>query len=196
LTALGIGPGVSMFAIDADAAQRRLEHVPWIKRARVLRLLPSTLHVEIVERQPFAIWQENGKLHLIDAEGRKIAPLGQRSREDFLLVVGKGAGASAKELSDQLKDFAGLRQRLQAAIRVADRRWTLKLRNGLEVKLPEHGVLSALQRLDQLEREGRVLSADISALDLRLSDRITLRLREQAGARRKNAKGKKVVQGT
>lgn len=196
LTALGIGPGASMFAIDADAAQRRLEHVPWIKRARVLRLLPSTLHVEIVERQPFAIWQENGKLHLVDVEGRKIAPLGQRAREDFLLVVGKGAGASAKELTDQLKDFVGLRDRLQAAIRVADRRWTLKLQNGLEVKLPEHGVVSALRRLDQLEREGRVLSADISALDLRLPDRITLRLTEQAAARRKDPKGKKAVQDT
>ena len=196
LAALGLEPGASMFAIDTDAAQRRLEQAPWIKRARVLRLLPSTLQVEIVERQPFAIWQEDGKVYVIDADGRKIALLGQRSREEYLLVVGKGAGASAKELSDQLKEFPRLRERLRAAIRVADRRWTLKLQNGLEIKLPEHGVVSALHRLDQLEREGQVLSADISALDLRLPDRITLRLTEQAAARRKAPKGKKPVQDT
>ena len=196
LAALGVGSGGSLFAVDADSAQRRLEQIPWIERARILRLLPSTLHVELVERQPFAIWQEKGKLHLIDEKGRKLAPLGERSRDDFLLVVGEGANKSAKELSEQLKDFAGLRQRLRAAIRVADRRWTLKLQNGLEVKLPEHGVVAALHRLDELEREGRVLSADISALDLRLSDRITLRLTDEAAARRKDPKAQKAQQDT
>lgn len=196
LGALGVGSGGSLFAVDADSAQRRLEQIPWIERARVLRLMPSTLHVELVERQPFAIWQENGELHLIDEDGRKLAPLGDRARDNFLLVVGEGANSSAKDLDGLLKDFAGLRQRLLAAIRVADRRWTLKLQNGLEVKLPEHGVETALNRLDQLEREGRVLSADISALDLRLSDRITLRLTDEAAARRKDPEAKKAQQDT
>src|SRR6185312_3419901 len=48
--ALNAGPGTMMFAFDTDAAKARLEAVPWVKQAQVMRLLPSTLQVVIEER--------------------------------------------------------------------------------------------------------------------------------------------------
>jgi cell division protein FtsQ len=75
-----------------------------------------------------------------------------------------------------------LQQHLVAAIRVGDRRWTLKLASGVEIMLPDDNIQEALASLTKLDSERGVLRRDIAAVDLRLLDRITVRLRETAVA--------------
>ena len=76
---------------------------------------------------------------------------------------------------------------LRASIFVAERRWNLRLANGLDVRLPETGVDQALERLVALDREKKLLSRDITAIDLRLPDRITIRLSDAAAQAREDA---------
>ena len=70
---------------------------------------------------------------------------------------------------------------------MAERRWNLRLTNGLDVRLPEAGVEQALERLVALDREKKLLSRDITSVDLRLPDRVTVPLVGcgGAGARRR-----------
>ena len=63
---------------------------------------------------------------------------------------------------------------------VAERRWNLRLKNGVDVRLPEFDVEQALDQLVALERDTKLSSRDITAIDLRLADRITVRLSEGA----------------
>ena len=67
-----------------------------------------------------------------------------------------------------------------AAVRVADRRWNLKLRNGVEIRLPEEDAAGALDRLAELDEARGVLSSAVMAIDLRLADRVTMRLTPEA----------------
>jgi cell division protein FtsQ len=181
-TALGAGPETFMLAFDTDAAKDRLEAVPWIRHARVMRLLPSTLQVEIEERDPYAIWQNKRQTFVVDSEGVVLAPALPQAFPHLPLVVGEGAGKHAAALYETLAPYKDLRRRMLAALRVGDRRWTLKLRTGTEIMLPDGNIEMALDALEKLERERGVFQQDIAAIDMRLLDRITLRLRETTAA--------------
>jgi cell division protein FtsQ len=176
--ALGAGPGTIMLAFDTDAAKEHLEQVPWVKHAQVMRLLPSTLQVVIEERVPFAVWQSRGQTYVIDAEGAVIAPAVREAYVDLPLVVGEGAGKNAADLFATLKPFDTLTKQMVAAMRVGDRRWTLKLTSGIDIMLPDDGVSEALNTLIGLDRDRNLLGRKIAAVDLRLADRVTVRLRD------------------
>lgn len=182
--ALAITSRQSMLSFDSGAAQGRLETLPWVRHAQVMRLLPSRIHIVIEERAPFAVWQHNGKAHLIDPDGAVIAPVRTASRPDLPLVVGVGAAKEARALFELLAGKSELREQLRAAVRVADRRWNLKLVNGVEIRLPEENVAYAVNKIEQLDKEHGVLSGDIEAVDLRIPDRVTIRLTKDAAARR------------
>lgn len=180
--ALSAGPDTMMLGFDTDAAKARLEAVPWIRHAQVMRLLPSTLQVVIEERTPFAVWQSQGRTYVVDTEGVVLAPALREAYVDLPLVVGEGAAKHAAQLFAQLEAYADLKRHLIAAIRVGDRRWTLKLLTGAEIMLPDDNIDEALDSLTKLDAERSVLKRDIAAVDLRLLDRITVRLREPTSA--------------
>ena len=69
--ALGIGIGDQMVDLDLGAAERRLEQLPWVRTARVVRSWPATLRVIVVERHPEArIADPDGRWWLADGTGR------------------------------------------------------------------------------------------------------------------------------
>jgi len=180
--ALRAGPNTMMLSFDTDAAKARLESVPWIRHAQVMRLLPSTLQVVIEERTPYAVWQNKGRTYVVDNQGVVLAPALPQAYPELPLVVGEGAARHAAALYKALKPYPALRRKMLAALRVGDRRWTLKLHSGLEIMLPDDNLDVALKSLTKLEAEHRVLERDIADVDLRLLDRITVRLRETADA--------------
>lgn len=182
MQALGLGAGTSMLSLDTVAAQKRLETLPWVRHAQIMRLLPSTLQVVIEEREPFAVWQLDGKLHLIDDEG-KVLDAVAAAPSNLPLIVGDGAAQNAHALFTSLAAYPKLRERVTAAVRVADRRWTLKLGNGVDVNLPEDNMDRALEKLAELEKTHGLLEGDVLAVDLRLPDRVSLRLTDAAAAR-------------
>ena len=61
---------------------------------------------------------------------------------------------------------------------VAGRRWDLHLEDGVVVKLPEVNPSAALAQLVKLNAERQLLARDVIVVDLRLPDRITVRLPE------------------
>ena len=161
-----------------EREKARLEAQPWIRQARVTRLLPSTLQVVIEERVPFAVWQSKGKTYVVDREGAVLAPVVREAYADLPLVVGEGAGKNAADLFAELAFFEGLKKEVIAAIRVGDRRWTLKLASGADVMLPDDNIADALKTLVGLDEERGLLHRQIAAVDLRLADRVGVKLRE------------------
>lgn len=182
--ALGLDHDTSTLAFDTAAAQDRLEELPMVRSAQVMRLLPSQLHVVLEERVPYAVWQHNSALSLVDQDGMVLKTLKGRTDTGFPLIVGEGAAKHARELLDELAHWPKIKTKVQAAIRVADRRWNLKLQNGLEIRLPEGDASRALSKVDQLDAKHKILSGDAVAVDLRLPDRVTIRLADGSISRR------------
>ena len=185
--ALGLDKDTSTLAFNTAAARDRLERLPLVRRAQVMRLLPSQLHVVLEERQPYAIWQHKAALHLVDLDGTVIDTLKERGTLNLPLVVGEGAGIHARELLDELSLWPQVADKVEAAVRVANRRWNLKLANGLEIRLPEDGTARAIKKVAELDKTHKILSGDAVFVDLRLADRVTIRLGDEAAKRRDSA---------
>ncbi len=202
MKALGLDRSTSTLAFDTTEAQDRLEKLPMVRRAQVMRLLPSQLHVVLEERVAYAVWQNRSALHLVDQDGVVIEKIKQRTNRKLPLVVGTGAAKHARDLLSELSQWPQIKSKVQAAVRVADRRWNLILHNGMEVRLPEVNAAGALKKVAELERSHAILSGDALSLDLRLSDRVTIRLSDDAASRRDSAfvsparKGRKPGQET
>ena len=187
LAIAGVTGHVSLLFLDAEAARTRLMANPWIADAAVLKLYPDRLRISVTERQAFALWQKNGNVSVIADDGTVLEPFIEDRYRDLPLLVGNGAERAGHDFIAILDRFPEIRAMLKASIFVAERRWNLRLSNGLDVRLPEAGVAQALERLVALDREKKLLSRDIISVDLRLPDRVTVRLSDAAAQARDEA---------
>lgn len=172
---------------NAEQARRRLVEIPWIKSASVRVLLPGTIDVAIVEREPFALWQRGGRVNLVDREGGIIGAYEDERFASLPVVVGEGAEKRVVEIRQLLDLHPQLRQQVRAAVLVAERRWTLKLADGVDVMLPEDGAEAALASLMRIDGQSGLLKRDIAAVDLRTANRIVVRLTDRAAQIRSDA---------
>jgi len=176
MRALGAERGMPILGFDTARARARLERLGWIASADVARLLPDEIRVTITERTPFALWQLRSRVRVIDKDGVVLPRLNIRDYLDLPLVVGEGAASAAAALYRVLDRHQALREQVRAAVRVADRRWNLRLDNGLDIKLPEGPLEEVLGRLVRYDKMYQLLTRELVALDLRLPDRLTVRL--------------------
>ena len=183
--ALGIGPFPSLVTFDVGSGRSGIETVPWVKQTTIKKLYPDTLQVSVVERQPFAIWQHDDKIELIDRDGDKIT---ESIGEDYArlpFVVGEGAERRAGEYAELVAGVPSLKPRVHAGVLVAGRRWNIVLDNGVQLLLPEQDPAAALVAVSALDAENGLLSRDVAAVDLRLADKLVVRLTDGGAAQRK-----------
>lgn len=184
LGAIGIAQGEPLLAFDPTAARERLESLPWVKEATVERRLPGSIHVHLVERTPIAVWQAPGQsFALVDADGAVIE-VDVSPFAHLPVIAGPGAPEAASDLFTMLAAEPELNARVKAAVRVGKRRWNVWLDaigdGGIDIRLPEAGAADALARLIALDRDQGLLRRDLAMIDLRLPDRLIVRLHEGA----------------
>jgi cell division protein FtsQ len=191
----GVNGRSSLLFLDAATVRGKLKANPWIADATILKLYPGQLQVDIVERTAFALWQQDGRLAVIADDGAVLEAYVSRRFVALPLVVGKGADVNAKDFLALLDRYPQVRSVTKAAIFVGERRWNLRLKDGLDIRLPENDVGNALAALSKLDKEDRLFSRDIVTIDMRLPDRLTVQLSEDAAKARdelfKDKKSKK-----
>ena len=187
LTLAGITGRSSLLFLDAAHMRERLLPNPWIAEATVLKLYPGRLRIEITERKPFALWQKDGRVALIASDGVVLESYVPQRFASLPQVVGQGAERAAADFLELLARHPGIARLVEASVLVAERRWNLHLQGGVEVLLPESDPARALTTLTELERDRKLLSRDIVAVDLRLNDRVTVRQSDAAAAARDEA---------
>ncbi|HSM42696.1 MAG TPA: cell division protein FtsQ/DivIB [Afifellaceae bacterium] len=172
----------SLLSYDVSEARNRIVGLPWIGSASVRKLYPNQLRVRVVERAPFALWQRGNVIVLIDRSGTPIIEYSDSRFASLPLVVGYGAESHAEAFLDMLRVHPGLSARTRASVFVAERRWNLVLHNGITIKLPESGAGAALAVLAKIDRDEGLLNRNITMVDLRLADRMIVRLSDEDGA--------------
>lgn len=195
LAAAGLNSKLSLVFLDVNTLRERLEHVPMIESATVRKLYPNELVITLTEREPYAIWQNNGELFIIAADGTVIDLMQDERFVNLPFVVGENANVRSKEYLALLEAAGPLKARIRAGTLVSGRRWTLKMDNGMDVRLPEQGAADALARLVKLENEQKILEKDVLAIDLRMADRVVVRLTEEAALARAESLKKKPMRG-
>ncbi|KEC54607.1 cell division protein FtsQ/DivIB [Bartonella koehlerae] len=179
LKILGLDVAPSIFTFDVDRARSLLEKQVWIQSANVQKIYPNRVRISVVERKPYAIWQHDGVVDIVDSTGHVIVPFQTGIVQNLPFIVGQGAQNAAKGFLQELSAYPKVYDHVRAYVRVGDRRWDLILDNGVRVMLPENG---AFERLNSLIESGTMqnfFSRDVLRVDLRLSDRITVALSDE-----------------
>jgi len=190
MEAIQAGGGQSLPFLDVKAARAELMKNPLVLDATIRKLYPETLAISIKERTPYALWQHDGKFVVIAKDGTPI-DVAQDSRfADLPIVVGEGAENHAGEILAAIDAHPELHSRVYAAVRVGDRRWNLRLNNGVDVKLPQHGMPAALARFVKIEMRDDLSEKDITEVDMRIGERVTVRLSDEAAAAEEEARKK------
>ena len=164
--------------VNAPEIRERLLKFGWIKDARILRRLPDTLVIDIVERRPAALWQSQGQLALIDSEGVVLDRVPVDQMPDLPLLIGPGANAEEEELSRLMADVPTLKPQLASATWVGGRRWDLNFQSGETVALPEGELAArtALAKFAKADKTTGLLGRGIVRFDLRVPGKMIVRL--------------------
>ncbi len=185
IEAIGVAINDPILAVDIREILNRVRGIGWVEDAVVERRLPDRLHIHLQERKAAAIWQHDGNLVLVDLDGNVIGADGLERYRHLKVIVGEDAPEKTAQLVELLATEPMLEDRIVAAVWIAGRRWNLRLKNGIDIRLPEENPAHALSRLAQLERDHKVLARDLVAIDLRQSDRLIVRMTEEAAERRR-----------
>ena len=172
---LGVRAGDYLFDMDIKNAQERIQSLSWVDTAVVRRLWPNRVVVHINERRPYALWQNNQKIRVIDNAGSVILTADAREFSDLPFVVGVGAAENAQNIWDMLETHPDVLARTEAVVFVGERRWDIVLKDGMRILLPEKNPAAALQRFDTYNREHDLLGLDLKRIDMRVKGRLTLR---------------------
>ena len=193
LAAAAVTDRHSLLFLDALAVRERLMATPLIKDARVRKLYPGRLVIELTERDEFALWQSDGQIFVVAQDGKPIDVLRDERFVNLPFVVGEGANERVAEFQ-RIVDAAGdFKSKIRAGVLVTNRRWNVKLTTGVDVKLPEQNPEGAMAALARLSRTQQIADKDVISIDMRVPGRIAARLSEEAAALRAEAQAKKPV---
>ena len=185
LAALDVDTGAPILAFDPEAARDAVAALPWVRNVVIERRFPDTIYLRLEERRPLALWQSDRSMRVIDADGVVLTENGLEDYAALPLVVGLGAPDHAGPLLEKLAARPAIAERVEAAILVSERRWDLRLDNGVNVRLPEKGIDEALLRLSEIEANNGLLDRDIVSIDLRIGDRLVVQTTPGASQRRR-----------
>ncbi len=179
-TALSVQTGDFLFEMDMEQAQARVESLSWVELAVVRRLWPDRVVVQIIERTPFALWQNDGKVQLVDAKGEIISDADPLQFAYLPLVLGPGAPTEVTQVRAALDSYPVIAARVDAFRLLPSGRWDIRFKGAEDlnekiwVKLPLTNMSGALQNLEQLHQAKQILNRDIAMIDMRLPDRLTI----------------------
>jgi len=176
--AAGVYQNQPLLGLDLQALRAKVKAVGWVKDARVVRLLPDTLVVTVVERRQLAVWQHDGRQMVIDEHGQVIPEADPARFATLPLVVGEGGAVHAPEILPVLAQRPRLMAQMDALVRVDDRRWDLRMKDGGLIQLPASGEESALMQLERLDQRSRILELGFDRIDLRNPDVVAVRPRQ------------------
>jgi len=169
VAALDIQPGQASFSFDVHAARARLMQLPWVAQAQVRRRYPDMIAVRVTEKHPFALWDSQDGLYVIERSGAPIALTDGAEFARLPRFIGDAPEGGA-ELVAAIATHRAVHARVFAMQRVSGRRWNLILDDKVIVELPEEGWQKQLDVLEHLLVDTGVLERDITEIDLRARD--------------------------
>lgn len=188
LAVAGVSERNSLPFIDVSEVRERIRTAPLVAEASVRKLYPDRLVIDVTERDAHALWQKDGEIFVISADGTPIDSIHDDRFVHLPFVVGEGANLRIGEFHKIVEAAGDLKSKIRAGVLVTHRRWNIKLTTGVDVKLPETGAQAAIAALAKLSKEQKILDKDLISIDMRIPGRLVARLTEEAAAARADAR--------
>ena len=178
--------GGNLFDLELEQVARAVRQDPWVRDVSVRRVLPRTLRVAVIEREPAALAVINGVVHVVDPTGHVIGPVGSRPIDDLPVLTGLEK-MTDPELVQALREGARLVARLRESATVffsqvseldlsrADRVTARTVQRGPLILLDPRRVERNVPQFLALREVIAQRAGEIEYVDLRWQDRITVK---------------------
>ncbi|MEQ1784599.1 MAG: FtsQ-type POTRA domain-containing protein [Hyphomonadaceae bacterium] len=179
LAAVEVQNGASILSADPYAIRDRVEKLD-IGDVSVQRLWPDRVRIDVEQRKPIALSQEDGEggaWRVVDQSGRAFAQADLAKYGSLPRVVGKDASKAAGALVAAMEPYPNLSERMEVAYRISGRRWDVKFKGRTDVvSFPVDARLSEqLEALNLMQAQNRVLDLPATHIDARHPKYIALR---------------------
>jgi cell division protein FtsQ len=184
--------GRGLMTVDTAKVQRILERRPWIQQARIHRVFPDMLAVEVKEREPAAVLRAGGRDLLIGEDGALIVDANPGTFEGFPVLTGLGYAevlSRTHEATERLLAGIALANLLSETgvdrmeVDIGAVRDLVAYHNGYRVRFGDSAFGEKVERYRRLV-EGMSAAPKLREVevDLRFRDRVIVR--ERGGKRR------------
>lgn len=172
---------ISSFDLSLEDIRQTIIGLDPVKEASV-RIRPGgILKIDVVERIPALIWRTREGIELLDETGAHVGFITARlDFPDLPLIAGEGADKYVEEAIHLYAAAEPLGARLRGLVRVGERRWDVVLDRDQRILLPVQNPVQALERVIELSEVDDMLERDVTVIDMRLAQRPTLRMSQEA----------------
>ncbi len=187
MAASGIGPGTNLFRLDRDAVLARVESLPLVRRADLVRRFPNHVTLAVEERRPFTLVHA-GRLHWIDEQGVNLGPESRAVAPRAPVITGLGPSDLADEGGGSPRVAAGvslLRMLLRSETALIQHISEIDVSrpdapvlytvDGVEVRIGSDDWEGRLARLQGVLAQLRAGGEVVGAIDLRFRDQVVLK---------------------
>lgn len=165
---------------------RNISAIPFVKSIRIKRHLGKGVDINITERKILGMMQDkiSGENYYITQDRQAIKQDGKILNNKFILIT----DSTVEYLNEYVDTHNAISQCAKISnitseyINIGDRRWNIKLNNGITIMLPVqskmHDTINYLCKLSASELDFTNDASTIDYIDARINDRIYYRYRE------------------
>ena len=178
----------NLFCVNLKQSKNEIEKNNWVKSAKLKYSLPSKLFIVIEEEKPTFLLKENKNITLLNLEGKKIQDIKKISKDykDLLILSGDGVENKIFNLLNIFSVGTVISENIEEATLVSSRRWSLKHSSNIIIELPEDNPSKAFYKIVELENKYGFLNERLKKIDLRISDRMIIQLKNKSELLKEN----------
>ena len=172
----------NLFCVNLKQSKNEIEKNNWVKSAKLKYSLPSKLSIVIEEEKPTFLLKENKNITLLNLEGKKIQDIKIISKDykDLLILSGDGVENKIFNLLNIFSVSTVISENIKEATLISSRRWSLKHSSNIIIELPENNPSKAFYKIVELENKYGFLNERLKKIDLRVSDRMIIQLKNKS----------------
>ena len=162
----------SIFLVPVKEISNEIKKNKWIKEVNIRNDYKNTLKVNVKEEMPIGIYENNNQQILFSNNLSILEILGKNhDYKNLIIFFGENSIINSKYLTSKIdKD---IQQMIESVKFIENRRWNIKLKNNIIIKLPE-------VKLDEAMKNYKKIYSNLSNKDLKDIEIIDLRIPNQA----------------
>ena len=163
----------NIFNVSLKNIYNEIKQNTWVEEVSIKKIYPNTLEIDLIEKEPIAIWQNKSVYHLITKNGEIISEANLNNFKKHLpIIIGRNAHKNVYSILQILNIDKNLTKNIWSLTFVNERRWDIHFNQGLTIRLPSTSVKEAWEKIILLSKKFNILSLDLTELDLRSSNNV------------------------
>ena len=178
----------NLFCVDLKKSKNEIEKNNWVRSAKLKYNLPSKLSIIIEEEKATFLLKETENITLLNLDGKRIQDIKiiSKNYKNLLILSGDGVENKIFNLLNIFSISKSISENIKEATLVSSRRWSLKHSSNITIELPEDNPSKAFYKIVELENKYGFLNNRIKKIDLRMSDRMIIQLKNKSELLKEN----------